>query len=481
MSENVTTKPEGTILIVDDDPAVRGTMAILLRRAHYRVLDADGIRPATQLLGEQEIDLVIVDLRLGSENGIDLIRIVKERHPDTEAILLTGYGTIESSVAAMRAGAFDYVTKPFSNDEFLLRVSKALERRQLKREIVSLRQHVAMNYGFDNIVGISKQLAQVKETARRIAPTDITVLITGASGTGKELFARAIHHHSSRRHRPFVAVDCSAIPEALMESELFGHTKGSFTSASQNRVGLFEEADGGTLFLDEVSNMPPGIQVKLLRFLQDSIIRRVGSSATRKVDIRIVAATNRDLSGLVADGKFREDLYYRLNVIPLLLPTLKERAEDVEILTDYFLRRIATELERSSLTIGREAVDKLLAHSWPGNIRELENTLKRAAALCLTNHLEVADIMFVTSDDSRHAQATGPTRMSLRIKGNLLDNNQRQLIVQALNENNWNYTRTASDLGIGRTTLWRKIKRYDLNRELTDGSIEAEIDEPVES
>jgi two-component system, NtrC family, response regulator AtoC len=481
MSDKVIEKPEGTILVVDDDLAVRTTIAVLLRRARYQVLDADGIRPATKLLGEQPIDLVIVDLRLGDENGIDLIRIIKERHPDTEAILLTGYGTIESSVAAMRAGAFDYVTKPFSNDEFLLRVSKALERRQLKQEIVSLRQHVAMNYGFDNIVGISKQISQIKETARRIAPTDITVLITGASGSGKELFARAIHHHSNRRHRPFVAVDCSAIPEALMESELFGHTKGSFTSASQNRIGLFEEADGGTLFLDEVSNIPPSIQVKLLRFLQDSVIRRVGSSTMRKVDVRIVAATNRDLSGMVADGKFREDLYYRLNVIPLYLPTLRERVEDVEILTDYFLRRIAAEIGRPSLTIGRQAVDKLVSHSWPGNVRELENTLKRAAALCLTSHLEAVDIMFVATDDNRGAQSNGPTRTTLRIKGNLLDNNQRQLIVQALNENDWNYTRTASDLGIGRTTLWRKIRRYDLNREQTAGVLATkDTDESME-
>ncbi len=480
MSEIVNNKAEGTILIVDDDPAVRSTMTVLLRRVHYRVLDADNIRQAAQLLGEQSVDLVIVDLRLGDEDGIDLIRLVKERHPDTEAILLTGYGTIESSVAAMKAGAFDYVTKPFSNDEFLLRVSKALERRQLKQEIVSLRQRVAMNYGFDNIVGISKQLAQIKETARRIAPTDITVLITGASGTGKELFARAIHHHSNRRHKPFVAVDCSAIPEALMESELFGHTKGSFTSASQNRAGLFEEADTGTLFLDEVSNIPPGIQVKLLRFIQDSVIRRVGASTSRKVEVRIVAATNRDLGSMVAEGKFREDLYYRLNVIPLYLPTLKERAEDVEILTDYFLRRIASEIGRPSLTIGRDAVDKLLAHTWPGNIRELENTLKRAAALCPSNHLEATDIMFVATDNNHLVQPIGPTRTTLRLKGNLLDNNQRQLIVQALNENDWNYTRTASDLGIGRTTLWRKIKRYDLNRQ-PDGSPMQEVDEPVEA
>lgn len=457
---------EAMVLIVDDEPAVRRTLALMLGKANYQVLDADSIVSASRTLNQHAVDLVIVDLRLGDENGIDLIRLVKQSYPDTESILLTAYGTIESSVEAMQAGAFDYCTKPFSNHEFLLRVGKALERKKMREEIVSLRQHVAMNYGFDNIVGISKQIDQVKESARRIAPTDITVLITGASGTGKELFARAVHHHSRRRNQPFIAVDCSAIPESLMESELFGHTKGAFTSASQNRKGLFEQADTGTLFLDEVSNMPANIQVKLLRFLQDSIVRRIGSTVSTKIDIRVIAATNRDLGTMVAEKKFREDLYYRLNVIPLNLPTLKARAEDVEILTDYFLRRIASEIGRPSLTISRQAIDKMRSHTWPGNIRELENTLKRAAVLCTSDHLEIGDIMFIASEDDTTSTASGPTRISLQIKGNLLDNNQRTLIVRALNDNNWNYTKTATELGIGRTTLWRKIKKYDLRKEL---------------
>jgi len=457
---------DATVLIVDDEPSVRRTLVFILSKANYQVLDADGIVSASRALYKHAVDLVIVDLRLGDENGIDLIRLVKQSYPDTESILLTAYGTIESSVEAMQAGAFDYCTKPISNHEFLLRVGKALERKKMREEIVSLRQHVAMNYGFDNIVGISKQIDQVKESARRIAPTDITVLITGASGTGKELFARAIHHHSRRRNQPFIAVDCSAIPESLMESELFGHTKGAFTSASQNRKGLFEQADGGTLFLDEVSNMPANIQVKLLRFLQDSVVRRIGSTISTRIDIRVIAATNRDLGTMVAEEKFREDLYYRLNVIPINLPTLKDRAEDVEILTDYFLRRISSEIGRPSLTISRQAIDKMRSHTWPGNIRELENTLKRAAVLCTSDHLEVGDIMFIASEDDTTSAVSGPTRTSLQIKGNLLDNNQRTLIVRALNDNNWNYTRTATELGIGRTTLWRKIKKYDLRKEL---------------
>jgi len=455
-----------TILIVDDDPAVRRTLTLMLGKTNYKVLDCSDIASARKTLRDQPIDLAIVDLCIGDESGIDLIRVVKQSYPDTESILLTAHGTIESSVEAMQAGAFDYCTKPFTNHEFMLRVNKALERKRMKEEIVSLRQHVAMNYGFDNIVGISKQIEQVKETARRIAPTDISVLITGASGTGKELFARAVHHHSRRRNQPFVAIDCSTIPETLMESELFGHTKGSFTSASQNMKGLFEQANGGTVFLDEVSNMPASIQVKLLRFLQDSVVRRIGSSVSTKVDIRLVAATNRDLAAMVGEGEFREDLYYRLNVIPLNLPTLKERVEDVEILTDYFLRRIATEIGKPSLTICRDAVEKMRSHSWPGNIRELENTLKRAAVLCTSDHLEVDDLMFIASNDGGKQIPAGPTRTSLKIKGNLLDSNQRNLIIRALNDNSWNYTKTASELGIGRTTLWRKIKKYDLKQEL---------------
>lgn len=453
------------ILVVDDEPTVRQMLRALMEDARYRVSEADTIAAASHILREHEVDLAIVDRRLSGEDGVDLIRVLKHSYPNTESILLTAFGSIENSVEAMQAGAGDYLTKPFANHELSLRVSKALERKRLKEELLTLRQHVAMSYGFDNIVGISKKLTQVKETAQRISPTDITILITGPSGTGKELFARAVHHHSRRRTDPFIAIDCSAIPETLLESELFGHTKGSFTSATQNKTGLLEQADGGTVFLDEVSNMPMSIQVKLLRFLQDSVIRQIGSAVSRKVDVRIVAATNRDLAEMVKDSTFREDLYYRLNVIPLTLPPLVERAEDIEILTEYFMRKIATELGRQPLSITREAVDKLLTHSWPGNVRELENTLKRGAALCTTDRLTAKDIMFIASDSSASTNDALPARTTLKLKGNLLDSSQRSLIVRALNDNNWNYTKTASELGIGRTTLWRKIKKYDLKQE----------------
>ncbi len=348
----------------------------------------------------------------------------------------------------------------------------------MQEELTILRQHVAMSYGFDNIVGISKPMMQLKETARRIAPTDITVLITGASGTGKELLAHAIHLHSNRRAGSMVAIDCSAIPETLLESELFGHTKGSFTSAHQNKKGLLEEADGGTIFLDEVSNMPASIQVKLLRFLQDSEIRPVGSSVSKQVDVRIIAATNRDLSLMVANEEFREDLYYRLNVIPLNIPTLVERAEDIEILTDYFIRKICNDMKRETMAINRSAVEKLLSHTWPGNVRELENTLKRGIALSSGNELTAEDIIFVSGNGKHGPNTVPPPGRSLTLRGNLMDSGQRSLILKALNDNKWNYTKTAAVLGIGRTTLWRKIGKYNLRREL-DTDREAQDQETI--
>ncbi|MFZ1682569.1 MAG: sigma-54 dependent transcriptional regulator [Candidatus Zixiibacteriota bacterium] len=450
------------ILVIDDEQMARSLICTVLTGEGYQVLEAESVAEGIAVLREQTVDLVLTDLRIGEGSGMDVIRIVQQSYPQTEVMLMTAYGTIENAVEAINAGAFDYVTKPFSNQHLLVKVQKGIERKMMRQELSVLRQHVAMSYGFDNIVGISKPITQLKEMARRIAPTDITVLITGPSGTGKELFARAIHHHSNRRSAHFVAIDCSAIPETLLESELFGYMKGAFTHATQNKKGLFEEADGGTVFLDEVSNMPNSTQSKLLRFLQDSEIRPVGAVTSRKVNVRIVAATNRDLKDMVAEGTFREDLYFRLNVIPLNLPPLVDRAEDVAMLVEYFLRKISHELKGPAISITRPAIDRLLSHRWPGNVRELENTMKRGAALCHNHQIDIDDIIFIAGERPVTAEAEVPNRVSLTIKGGLLDSGQRSLIIKALNDNDWNFTKTATDLGIGRTTLWRKVKKYNL-------------------
>ncbi len=459
----------GRILVVDDEPSIRDIMTRMLERYGHTVMVAATPAEARDILAESTIDLAIVDWHLDGESGMDLIKFLKRNHPNLEAILMTAYGSIESAVEAVQAGASDYITKPFEREAVMIRVNKTLERSNMRTELTNLRQHVAMSYGFDNIVGISKPMMQLKETAARIAPTSITVLISGASGTGKELLSRAIHYHSPRRSKPFVAIDCSAIPEALLESELFGHTRGSFTSAVKNKLGLFESAEGGTIFLDEVNNMPMSVQGKLLRFMQDSEVRPVGETETRKVDVRVIAATNADLTSRVAKGEFREDLFYRLNVIPLNIPNLVDRIEDIEMLTHYFLRRIGTEIQKPKLTITRDAVDLLLSHTWPGNVRELENTLKRGAALCRNETIECDDILFIPADgiqptEERRSITLRSRSRSTDNRTNLLDNSQRTTIKRALDDNDWNFTQTAQELGIGRTTLWRKVKKYDLKK-----------------
>lgn len=457
-------------LVLDQDRIAREQLSRLLQLAGLQVDTAATLQECLECLQRQKIDLAFADLRVAEDGGNELIRLIKRNSPGTEAVIMTEFGSIEGATEALRLGAIDYLLKPLHQDGVRLVVQRALEGKRLIDEVNSLRQHVAMNYGFDNIIGISRPMQQLKDTARRIAPTDITTLICGPSGTGKELFARAIHHHSLRRKLPFVAVDCSAIPEALLESELFGHVRGSFTSAWQNKKGLFEEADGGTIFLDELSNMPVSVQVKLLRFLQEGTIRPVGSNEQKKINARIIGASNRDLTEMIARGTFREDLYYRLNVIPLVLPPLRERREDIEMLTEYFLRKIAAELGRTPLGISRRAVDKLMSHDWPGNVRELENALKRGVALSTQDLLDSEDIMFIRSEYPGE-----PTAEGQMVRGRLMDTTQRQTILRALSDNNWNYTQTAQALGIGRTTLWRKMKKYDLGgKEIGENPTEEE-------
>ena len=370
------------VLIVDDEPSLREVLRLGLRRAGWDSATAGDFETATRLLSDREFDLVLTDLQLPDGDGIEVLRMTRERWPETPVIVITAHGSADTAVAAMKLGAHDYITKPFDIDELVIRIRQALEGRELRRENRILKTEAQ---GRDlsratGIIGTSPVMRALLDRARAVAPTLATVLIHGESGTGKELIARAIHS-LSKRSGPFVPLNCGALTETLLESELFGHVRGAFTDARSDKRGLLEEAEKGTLFLDEVAEMSPGMQVKLLRALQERRIRRVGSSEERAVDVRVVAATHRDLSALVREGHFREDLYYRINVIPIEVPPLRERLEDLPLLAAAFLARQARALSRAELRLSPEALATLSAHSWPGNVRELENALERAVVL----------------------------------------------------------------------------------------------------
>jgi two-component system response regulator PilR (NtrC family) len=369
------------ILVVDDEPSLRELLGIMLRRDGHEVLEAQSRATAAAALAKGPVDMVITDVKLPDGDGIEILRHVKAASPDTAVIVMTAFGSTQTAVAALKLGAHDYLTKPFDVDELRIVVRGALEKRQLEEENIRLKAQFRARHGLDNIIGVSRAMTAVFDMVRSVAPTGSTVLISGESGTGKELVAKAIHALSPRRDAPFVSINCGALPENLLESELFGHVKGAFTDAHQNKKGLFEAAHRGTLFLDEVAETSPAMQVKLLRALQDRRIRRVGGTDEIEVDVRLVAATNRPLDVLVKERRFREDLYYRLNVIPVHIPPLRQRREDIPLLADHFLARFAKEMGKAISKVSSQAMQRLTAHSWPGNVRELENVIERAVAL----------------------------------------------------------------------------------------------------
>jgi len=360
---------------------MRDLLSITLEKEGYDVLTAAGGEPAIEMLHRDPVDAVITDLRMPKVDGLQVLRAAKEISPDTAVIVITAVASTETAVEAMKLGAYDYITKPFKLDEANLIVRNALERKRLKDENLYLRRQLATQHRFENIIGKSGRITEVFDTIRKIADSPSTAMITGESGTGKELVARAIHFNSLRRDKPFVSVNCGAIPEGLMESELFGHLRGSFTGAVSNKVGLFTAAESGTLFLDEITEIPPLLQVKLLRAIQTREIRRVGDTKDLKTDVRLIAASNRDLEGAVQEGILREDLFYRLNVIPIQLPPLRDRREDIPLLVAHFLQKFAKELGKDVRGVTPEAMAVLERHHWPGNIRELENVLERAIVL----------------------------------------------------------------------------------------------------
>src|SRR6188768_1991367 len=394
----------GRILIADDHDSLRRGLARGLAEAGHDVDEAPNGNAAIEKLHEGAFDVVLSDLKMGGSDGLDVLRTAKALHPNTAVILMTAFGSVHTAVEAMRIGAFDYVPKPFEIEEMEVKIDKALEHRRLRHEIDYLRHTQSDIYDFDRIIGASGALQRVLDVVKKVARSNATILIRGETGTGKELIAGAIHHNSPRAGRNFVKVNCAALQENLLESELFGHEKGAFTSADKQRIGRFEQADGGTLFLDEVGDMSPSTQAKILRVLQEHEFERLGGTRTLRVDVRIIAATNRNLTQMVQEGRFREDLFYRLNVVSVEMPPLRDRKDDIGQLAEFFVRRFTGELKKKVEGIDPDAMKMLLRHNWPGNIRELENVVERAVLLAEGNFVRVEDLQI---GDHTQASAVG--------------------------------------------------------------------------
>ena len=447
------------ILIVDDDEGMRRLLVRVLNRAGYEPLAVASGAEALSELAADAFELVVTDIQMPEMDGVALLHKIKEFDPGLPVIVITAYGTVENAVEALRAGAYHYLTKPFENDEIKLTVAKALEREKLLAENRQLHEELEEKYRFSGIVGTSPAMQQVYDIVNSVAVSNANVLITGESGTGKELVARSIHYNSARRDKSFVVLNCAALSEGVLESELFGHEKGAFTNATSTRKGRFEMADEGTLFIDEVGEMPLSAQVKLLRVLQEHEFERVGGTRTIKVDVRLVAATNKDLEVEVREGRFREDLYYRLNVVNIQMPALRERREDVEELARHFLDKYATETGKKVTEIAPRALGALLAYEWPGNVRELQNVIERAVVLCKGEAVTPRDLPRGLQDDDEICLQLPERGGSLT---EILEDLERQLIVQTLRRMDGSQTRAADALGIKRTTLRYKMEKYRL-------------------
>jgi len=443
------------ILVVDDDEIIRKFIRDLLEATQHEVEDAPNAATAAQMLRDGEYEVVLTDLMLPDGSGLDVLSAARARPYQPEVILITAYGTIDSAVEAVRGGAFDYLTKPLSTQKLLVTLDRAVERRNLKMELSVLRSEVDGQYARHNIVAASPGMRRVLEMVDIVRASDSAVLIHGESGTGKELVARAIHFRGPRAARLFIALNCAALPEALLESELFGHAKGAFTGAATEKKGLFEEADGGTLLLDEIGDMPPALQAKLLRVLQEGEVRRVGSASVRKVDVRIIASTNKDLAALIQQGSFRDDLYYRLAVIPITIPPLRERPEDILPLCRHFLAIHSAKLGREMPSFDPGAIDLLMSHEWPGNVRELENVIARVVTLSSALRISAEELVKIFSLGRAQAPASPAP-------GSAGEPSEKEAILKALREGNGNQTRAAKILGMGRNTLWRKMKKYGI-------------------
>ena len=453
------------VLVIDDDASLRRVMEMQLEEIGCDVVAVAGGKEAMAALEEFTPALVITDLRIPGMSGMDLLKLLRADHPELTVIMVTAYGTVKTAVEAMKAGAYDYLTKPIDYDELALVVNRALEHQQLLEEVRNLRLTLDEKYGFESIIGSSKALLRVLEMTSRVAQTDSIALIRGETGTGKELLAKAIHQNSRRKNGPFVTINCGAIPSNLLESELFGHTKGSFTGATAAKKGKVETADGGTLFLDEIGELPLDLQIKMLRLTQQGEIEKVGAGNSSKVDVRIIAATHRNLQAMIEDGTFREDLYYRLAVIPLELPPLRERIEDIPELIQHLFLKSKQKHGRTELHLPESLLPGFSNYDWPGNIRELENVIERLVVLAVEDKISADDLPEFLKRGSTLADLI---RLDLSPQGISLEAIEKDLIIKALKKFNWNQTQAARYLDISRRTLNYRMEKHRIRK----GSVE---------
>jgi len=445
------------ILIIEDEDKLRRVMELQLKTAGFEVDQAGSAEAGIRLA--DNADLIITDLRLPGMDGLQLLASLRERGMQTPIVVMTAFGSIETAVEAMKAGAVDFLPKPFSLDHLMAVVGKALELRKLRDENRQLREELGQRYQFDNIVGRSPAMREIFATLERVAPSRATVLLAGESGVGKDMIARAIHHHSPRRDRPFVKINCTALPENLMESELFGYEKGAFTGANVTKPGKFEQADTGTVFLDEIGDVPPAIQVKLLRVLQEREFERLGSNKVRHIDVRVLAATNVDLREALEQGTFREDLYYRLNVMPISIPPLRERREDIPFLAEHFVQKLWKDVGSVASSISEEAIQKLMQYHWPGNVRELENVIERSLVLASGPVLTAADIRLDSAPRAHRPAANAEYGIP---EGLTLDEYEQAIIRDALKRANNNKSHAARMLGLTRNALRYRLTQMGI-------------------
>jgi len=452
-----------TILVVEDKESMAAMLKETLEAEGYKVIPARDAAKGIKYLKDGKIDLVLTDLKLPDKNGIDVLKASREENHLTPVIVMTAFGSVEAAVSAMKEGAFDFITKPFDTDHLIILIKRALETQRLVTENILLKEEVSSRFGLPGIIGKSRNIVDVAQIVQKVAATKTTVLILGESGTGKELFARAIHNLSSRKHYPFVPINCAAIPKALLESELFGHEKGSFTGADARKMGKFELADKGTIFLDEIGDMDLSIQAKLLRAIEEGEIERVGAITSITLDVRIVAASNKDLEKAVEEKKFREDLFYRLNVFPVRVPPLRERKEDIPLLVEYFINKYCNEMKTPLKSVSKEALDILMGYHWKGNVRELENTIERAVILCDADVITPDHFVLSKEVVSGPVTAFSPTEGTLEsVAKEALRTAETKRISSALHETRGNKSKAAEILQVSYKTLLTKIKEYGI-------------------